>query len=167
MKTELKAKFLHILNQKKKDEGFTLIELLVVIIIIGVLSAVALPNLLGQVGKARETEMKQAVGTVNRAQQGFHFEQQEFATSTGDLGVAIETGDFLNKIGIAAATPADSATVQPTNSDAADDGTRVYSGGIFFDSGDYGSIICQSAQPTTKLAVPTKSTTCKAGTQLQ
>ena len=38
MKTELKAKFLQHLNQRRQDKGFTLIELLVVIIIIGILS---------------------------------------------------------------------------------------------------------------------------------
>ncbi|HBB34438.1 MAG TPA: hypothetical protein DC064_22270, partial [Cyanobacteria bacterium UBA9273] len=69
MKIELKAKYLQYLNQKKQDEGFTLIELLVVIIIIGILSAIALPSFLNQANKAKESEAKQYTGSMNRAQQ--------------------------------------------------------------------------------------------------
>lgn len=165
MKSELKAKFLHYLSQKNKDQGFTLIELLVVIIIIGVLSAVALPNLLGQVGKARETEAKQAVGTVNRAQQGFHFENQNFTTVESNLGVSITTGDYLNGLNIGSTDTDIVATVAPNNTDAAADGTRAYSGGIFFDSsaGTYTSILCQSPDAATGLAVPTSGTACASG----
>ena len=43
-------------NVRKKNQGFTLIEVLVVGIIFAILSAVAVPNLLGLLYKARTTE---------------------------------------------------------------------------------------------------------------
>ena len=53
---------LALLNRKKcrnaLEKGFTLVELMIVIVIVGVLSAVALPNFLGQTKKAKATECK-------------------------------------------------------------------------------------------------------------
>ncbi|MEH1919331.1 type IV pilin-like G/H family protein [Nostoc sp.] len=92
MKTELKAKFIqHILAKKKGDEGFTLIELLVVIIIIGILSAIALPSFLNQANKAKQSEAKTYVGSMNRAQQAYYLENSTFSTSIGALGLGIAT----------------------------------------------------------------------------
>lgn len=92
LKPELQAKFLQHINRKKKDEeGFTLIELLVVVIIIGVLAAIALPSLLGQVNKAKQAEPKNYLGTVNRSQQAFFLEYQKFATDLAELQVGIKT----------------------------------------------------------------------------
>ncbi len=88
----LQAKFLQHLNNKKKgNEGFTLIELLVVVIIIGVLAAIALPSLLGQVNKGKQAEAKQNIGAMNRAQQAFFLEGQVFASSVSSLGIGIKT----------------------------------------------------------------------------
>lgn len=92
MKTELKAKFLqHILNKKNQDEGFTLIELLVVIIIIGILSAIALPSFLNQANKAKQSEAKQYVGSLNRAQQAYYLENSSFGSTIDQLAIGIKT----------------------------------------------------------------------------
>ncbi|MBE8967721.1 type IV pilin-like G/H family protein [Nostocales cyanobacterium LEGE 12452] len=103
MKTELKAKFLqHILNKKNENEGFTLIELLVVIIIIGILSAIALPSFLNQANKAKQSEAKTYVGSMNRAQQAFYLEQNAFAAASEfgklGLGVATQTTNYVYQV---------------------------------------------------------------------
>lgn len=59
---------LALISRKKKQnilqQGFTLVELMIVIVIIGVLSAVALPNFLSQTNKAKATECTTKLGSI-------------------------------------------------------------------------------------------------------
>jgi len=82
MNTNFKIKLLGHLSIRKRSSGFTLIELLVVIIIIGVLAAIALPNLIGQIGKGRTTEARSNLGALNRSEQAYQAESNVFAPST-------------------------------------------------------------------------------------
>ena len=76
---------------RKSDQGFTLIELLVVIIIIGILSAIALPSFLNQASKAKESESKQYIGSANRAQQAYYLEKNTFSSDWTELGLGVKT----------------------------------------------------------------------------
>jgi type IV pilus assembly protein PilA len=102
MKSEFKTKLIqHILNKKNGEKGFTLIELLVVIIIIGILAAIALPSFLNQASKARQSEAKTYTGSMNRSQQAYYLEKQEFAPNlqTLALGIAQKTDNYGYGIG--------------------------------------------------------------------
>ncbi len=136
MKTELKAKYLqHLLKKNKnKNEGFTLIELLVVIIIIGILAAIALPSMLNQANKARESGARSQIGSINRAQQAYRLENTVFAASTTLLGLGDpNTQDY--KVEISGAPTSTEAVSKGTPRDTGSNmktftGTVTQTGGV-------------------------------------
>ena len=104
MKTEFKAKFLQHINKRRQEQGFTLIELLVVIIIIGILSAIALPSFLNQANKAKQSEAKQYLGSMNKGQQAYFAERSVFASDVPSLGLGIKTATNNYRYGVGSTT---------------------------------------------------------------
>ena len=68
-------------------KAFTLIELLVVVLIIGILSAIALPQYQKAVMKARFATMKNIAHSLLNAQELYYLANDEYATSMADLGL--------------------------------------------------------------------------------
>lgn len=165
MKTELKAKFLQHLTQKKKNEGFTLIELLVVIIIIGILSAIALPSFLNQAAKARGSEAKSNVGSMNRGQQAYYLQEQAFTTDTSLLGLSLrDTTNFKYK---AEENTGGISKGVVNFGDSQKPDIKSYSGGVFYTASDGTTegytevILCEAKEPGTASAgKPASATAC-------
>ena len=136
MSTQIKAKLLqHFVGKKKANGGFTLIELLVVIIIIGILSAIALPSFLNQANKAKQSEAKTYIGSMNRAQQAYYMENGTMATNArfAQLGLGIKTETTSYKYAIKDGTPAAGSTTTNFAAAVAEpkvDPLKVYAGGI-------------------------------------
>ena len=150
MKTEFKAKFLQHVAKKRKEEGFTLIELLVVIIIIGILSAIALPSFLNQANKAKQSEAKTYVGSINKGHQAYYTENTEFTSDMSALGVGIETETTNYKYTVAVNTTNNDAL---TTGDAInDDVLNSYYGMVYLEDTTSGgktsrTILCETKSP--------------------
>lgn len=153
MKLMINAFILKLAKQSKSNDGFTLIELLVVIVIIGILSAVALPSFLNQGAKAKEVQAKTTVGTVNNAQNAFRTENNSFAPDMTALALGLpnETTNYT----FAIASDADTATITATAKDTA---LKGYVGGVvrygFEGQNGIASIVCQNKLAGTTAPVP-------------
>ncbi|MEG5064188.1 type IV pilin-like G/H family protein [Microcoleus sp. B3-A4] len=145
MKTEFKAKFLQHINKRRQDQGFTLIELLVVIIIIGILSAIALPSFLSQANKAKQTEGKQYASSIIKAQQAYYAENSKFTDQMTPLGIGLKTStqNYTYTLSLTGATGAQAAA-NPTVGGA----LKAYNGTVgLVPSGDAKgtqSVLCES-----------------------
>jgi prepilin-type N-terminal cleavage/methylation domain-containing protein len=153
MKSEFKAKLLqHLLAKRDSEKGFTLIELLVVIIIIGILAAIALPSFLNQANKAKQSEARTYVGSLNKGQQAYFTERNRFGSNINVLGVGLNT-DTANYTYESKGAPYDATTA--TNNTATSTGAaevvalRGYIGrvnlAVVLDSSDITSlaILCE------------------------
>jgi type IV pilus assembly protein PilA len=149
------TRYLLIPNQ---SQGFTLIELLVVIIILGILAAVALPNLFSQIGRAREAEGKQILTSLANAQQAYFVEKGTFSDSLNNLDSVVTSKHFT----LPDPTLVNSqAVIQQANAiDAVNKNVRNYSTGVYYNGTNrtFTVTVCQSETPLTNALAPNSNT---------
>jgi type IV pilus assembly protein PilE len=78
----------HLLN--KKLNGFSLMELLVVLIIIGVLTLLALPNLMPLITRAKTTEAKVQLQHVHMLETTWFYTYSRYSNNLDDIGYVQE-----------------------------------------------------------------------------
>ena len=138
-------------SPRPRSAGFTLIELLVVVMIAGVLAAIALPSYLSQANKARQTEAKTYVGTINRGQQVYFLEHSAFGT-LADLEINIPPSTGLYNY---ASAPEVGSVAAHTTATPRFTSTAAYSGRVWIisASGSTTSVLCENLSGTPPMIV--------------
>ena len=87
------------------EGGFTLMELMAVVVIIGILSAIAIPNYIGQQDKAKDAAAMAQLRTAATSQQLYYAQQNAYAGTVTDLeAYGFRQGEQVVTVGAADAS---------------------------------------------------------------
>jgi type IV pilus assembly protein PilA len=127
---------------------------------VGVVGALALPSFLTQTSRAKESEGKQNISSVNRAQTAYRFEKSTFANTFDQLALGTlkggsrdETNNYTYQIVV---SELDRTVITATAKDSA---LKSYTGATFrvssANQSSFAYILCETPQPSeTPPAIP-------------
>ena len=82
-----------VMNSSVFRGGFTLVELMVTIVIAGIIAAVAVPKIFGQIAKAKASELYTAVGTYIHLQDTYNSQYIDSIGSWITIGYTMRSND--------------------------------------------------------------------------
>ena len=80
-------------STRKRFHGFSLMEVMIVVVIIGILAALAYPNLEKYLKRARQTEAKTNLSAIYTAQKIYFTLHQSYADDINELDLSLVQGD--------------------------------------------------------------------------
>ena len=80
-------------STRKRFHGFSLMEVMIVVVIIGILAALAYPNLEKYLKRARQTEAKTNLSAIYTAQKIYFTLHQSYADDIKKLDLGLVQGD--------------------------------------------------------------------------
>ena len=79
---------------RKRFHGFSLMEVMIVVVIIGILAALAYPNLEKYLKRARQTEAKTNLSAIYTAQKIYFSLHQSYVDDINELDLSLAQGDL-------------------------------------------------------------------------
>ena len=79
-------------STRKRFHGFSLMEVMIVVVIIGILAALAYPNLEKYLKRARQTEAKTNLSAIYTAQKIYFSLHQSYAEDINELDLSLAQG---------------------------------------------------------------------------